>query len=241
MNQAFSGLRSRLRTRAPGLWRTYMLAKRGTFAASHPTRRMRFEAIARRNQWRNDESLSGFGSTMKGTAPLRDALPKSIDALGVTNMLDIPCGDFHWMKEVQLPIPYVGADIVEALIADLQLAHAADLTRTFRRLDIVTDALPKTDLVFTRECFNHFSFRAIHAAIANVVDSGSRLIAVTHYPHHDSNSNQETGYTYRPLNFTLQPFGWPAPIHQLPEAATDGRVMAVWEVSDLPSHQRHSS
>ena len=32
-------------------------------------------------------------------------------------MLDIPCGDFYWMKEVDLKdIEYIGADIVDELI-----------------------------------------------------------------------------------------------------------------------------
>lgn len=231
----FSDLRLRLRTRLPSLWRFYMFAKRACFALSHPTRRLRFEAIARRNKWRNDESISGFGSTTVGTKPIREALVGMINALEVTDILDIPCGDFHWMRQVDLGIRYVGADIADAIIRPLQQAHAGDEMITFRRLDIVTDALPQSDLVFTRECFNHFSFRSIRAAIANVRSSKSRLIALTHYPHHMSNSNQETGYTYRPLNFTLHPFCWPEPLLHLAEASPDGRVMAVWEVSALPS------
>ena len=231
----FSDLRLSLRTRLPVLWRFYMLVKRACFALTHPTRRLRFETIARQNKWRNEESISGFGSTTVGTVAIRRALPEMIKALGVTDMLDIPCGDFHWMRQVDLGIRYVGADIAEAVISPLQQEYAGDETITFRRLDIVTDALPRADLIFTRECFNHFSFRSIRAAIANVTSSKTRLIAVTHYPHHLSNSNQETGYTYRPLNFTLHPFCWPEPLLHLAEASADGRVMAVWEVSALPS------
>ena len=36
----------------------------------------------------------------------------------VRSILDAPCGDFYWMKEVALcDIDYIGADIVEEIIA----------------------------------------------------------------------------------------------------------------------------
>ena len=45
------------------------------------------------------------------------ALPKVFDDFGIHTILDIPCGDFHWMKHVSLDsINYTGADIVADLI-----------------------------------------------------------------------------------------------------------------------------
>jgi hypothetical protein len=33
-------------------------------------------------------------------------------------LLDIPCGDFNWMKLLNLGVDYIGADIVGELIAE---------------------------------------------------------------------------------------------------------------------------
>jgi hypothetical protein len=40
-----------------------------------------------------------------------------MEAHDVKSLLDIPCGDFHWMRRVNLQgLSYVGADIVRELI-----------------------------------------------------------------------------------------------------------------------------
>jgi hypothetical protein len=233
MTSRLKSVRARLRVRYPTVFRTYMYGKRAVFLVRYPTRRMKFDAISRRNVWQNRESRSGFGSTEQATELLRENFPEMIRLLEVENILDIPCGDFHWMQLLNLQIPYIGADISEALVKKLQQEHASGNKREFRRLDIVNDSLPSADLTFVRECFNHFSFRRIHAATANVKLAGGRYLAVTHYPAHTLNTNQETGFTYRPINFTIAPFGWPPPIHTMSESACDGRVVAVWRLDEI--------
>jgi hypothetical protein len=44
-------------------------------------------------------------------------MPVLVEELGVRTFLDIPCGDFYWMKEVKLGVElYIGADIVSEAI-----------------------------------------------------------------------------------------------------------------------------
>jgi hypothetical protein len=63
------------------------------------------------------ETSSGKGSSLTGTASVRDALPKTLAALGVKRMVDIGCGDFNWMKSVDLRgIQYIGVDAAESVI-----------------------------------------------------------------------------------------------------------------------------
>src|SRR4051795_8960667 len=71
----------------------------------------RFDYIARRNLWSNEESRSGSGSTLAQTATLRSALPAVLRELGAAALLDIPCGDFGWLSTTDLGVAYTGADI----------------------------------------------------------------------------------------------------------------------------------
>jgi len=59
-----------------------------------------FSQIHRNNLWGEQESVSGNGSSLAATANLRQELPPLLAGLNVTSLLDAPCGDFNWMKEV---------------------------------------------------------------------------------------------------------------------------------------------
>ena len=50
-----------------------------------------------------------------------------LNQLDAKSMLDIPCGDFHWMKEIELPLDhYMGADIVKPLIEENQNRYGSE-------------------------------------------------------------------------------------------------------------------
>ena len=50
---------------------------------------------------------------------LRNELPNLLQEFKVESMLDIPCGDFYWLKEVNLDfLTYTCADIVEHIIQE---------------------------------------------------------------------------------------------------------------------------
>ena len=75
------------------------------------------ERIYYENGWGSGESVSGPGSTLKQTENMRKELPGLLRTINAKVMLDVPCGDFHWMSQVDLPVTkYIGADIVPALI-----------------------------------------------------------------------------------------------------------------------------
>src|SRR3954471_18881233 len=76
-----------------------------------------FTTYYRENVWINDESVSGDGSTLEYTKNLRQELPLLFETLQINSILDAPCGDFNWFREVSRgPISYVGGDIVPDLI-----------------------------------------------------------------------------------------------------------------------------
>src|ERR1035437_7820532 len=77
----------------------------------------RFTNIYRYNKWNGKESISGTGSDIYNTKIIIKELPILFNEYGISTMLDLPCGDFNWMRNVDLnDIDYTGADIVIDLI-----------------------------------------------------------------------------------------------------------------------------
>jgi SAM-dependent methyltransferase len=175
-----------------------------------------FAAIYRENRWRSEESRSGPGSTLAATAPLRAALSAWVRANAVRSVLDIPCGDFHWMQHVDLSgADYTGADIVPALIEQNTRRYAAP-GRRFVVLDLTRDPLPRADLVIVRDALVHLPLADVHRALDNLRASGSRYAALTQIDGIDRNREITTG-AWRPLDLCAAPFHWPAPLERLPE------------------------
>ena len=194
-----------------------------------------FQTIYRVNHWRDHESISGPGSTIKITSTLRARLPDLIAKYGVTSFLDIPCGDFNWMKEVNLgTTKYNGMDIVKELV-EINQASYVHGNRSFEYGDITRSPLPQSDLIFCRDCFVHLSFTDIEKAIANIKRSGSRFILTTTFPQ-KSNYDITTG-NWRPVNLSSKPFNWPQAIETIVEGElgdNSDKSMGLWRVSDLP-------
>ena len=78
-----------------------------------------FDKIYTNNFWSagQSESVSGRGSTLSGTVKIRKILPALWKKYNVKTFLDVPCGDFNWMKEVDKKnIVYIGGDIVKSMV-----------------------------------------------------------------------------------------------------------------------------
>jgi len=85
----------------------------------------------------------------------------------------------HWLKEVDFGTArYIGVDIV-APIGDANRRRYGNDARSFLHLDIVSDALPKADLVLCRDCLVHLSNRKAFQALRNLQASGSDYLATT--------------------------------------------------------------
>ncbi len=68
--------------------------------------------------------MSGIGSDNSQTETVVNELPKIFEKYIIESMLDIPCGDFNWMRKVNLNgINYVGADIVADLVVANQKSN----------------------------------------------------------------------------------------------------------------------
>jgi len=199
-----------------------------------------FTDVYRKNSWGDSESKSGSGSSLQNTATLRAVLPGLQKELGIRSMLDIPCGDFHWMKEVEVDIEmYLGADIVSELIQSNN-QRFGNKTRKFLVLDITKDELPKVDLIFCRDCLIHFSDDDVFRAINNIKKSRSKYLMTTTHTQHTKNENIVTGL-WRPINLQIAPFNFPEPLKIINENCTvQGGLLAdlsqgLWRIADIPT------
>ena len=172
------------------------------------------------------------------TEKLRRELPGLLQEIGARTLLDAPCGDFNWMKDTQLGVEqYIGADIIPDLITRNRELYGGDETQ-FLLLDLTRDKLPRADVILSRDCLIHFSYRHITAAIKNFKRSGSTYLLTNSYPAWTQNENIRTG-DFRVLNLTLPPFNFPAPLkyinEKLPEEEAQfyGKILGLWKLSDL--------
>ena len=199
-------------------------------------RHRRFDEAFRTGAWTDTgESASGDGSSLAATEKLRAALPRAIEELAVKTLLDVPCGDWNWMSQVDLPLErYIGGDIVSPLIRQNQ-ERFSDPRRTFLLIDLCIDELPAADLLLCRDAFIHFSYTDIWRAIANVKDAGITYIATTTFPATETNTDQLTGIPWRPINLEAAPFSFPQPFMKISDHFNrPDQILAFWQVSDLP-------
>lgn len=190
------------------------------------------------NFWNDDESVSGSGSNSTNTSKLTHELRPMFDQLGVTSLVDIPCGDYQWMSRVPLDgIHYTGGDVVKELAGRLQEQHGRESVE-FRHLNLLGDKLPQADLVFCRDCLVHFSYDDIRKALKTIKESGAEYLATTHFPEAKRNFDIVTG-DWRRLNFTRPPFNWPEPDQSITEGSVeDGgkyadKTLSIWKTDHL--------
>ncbi len=198
-----------------------------------------FSKVHSTNGWHGVESLSVTGSDLVQTAAVREGLPHIFKSYDIASMLDIPCGDFYWMRHVDFTgVDYLGADIVDAIVEkNKQYTKGAV---NFAVLDLIKDELPCADLVFCRDCLVHLSFADAAAALKNIVKSRSKYLLTTSFTNRETNEDiSTTGYAWRTLNLELEPFALPKPLFVLNENCTEGggdyadKSLCLWRVNDL--------
>ncbi|MBC7931981.1 MAG: class I SAM-dependent methyltransferase [Rubrivivax sp.] len=191
-----------------------------------------FSHIYRENGWENAESVSGRGSTLARTRVVREALPGLLEEVGAGLLFDAACGDFNWMREVDLRgVRYLGADVVPELVESNRALHGGE-GREFIRLDVTKDSVPKADVILCRDCLIHLSFKHARAAIANFKRSGSTFLLATTHTNVSENRDIRTGQ-WRPVNLLLPPFTFPAPARLIVEDEELGKCLGMWRLDEL--------
>ena len=140
----------------------------------------RFTKIYKSNHWNSLESRSGEGSTFENTENIRLELPKLLNKYQINIFLDVPCGDFNWMRYVMeaSSIQYIGGDIVPDLIKSNNQRYT-DKNISFINLDLTKGPLPTADLMLCRDCLFHLSYDDIKRTLEVFLSSSVNYLLTT--------------------------------------------------------------
>jgi len=190
-----------------------------------------FTDIYNNNYWGSEESISGPGSTLDATKYIRDELLTLFKKYEIKSVLDIPCGDFNWMKFVDFSgINYVGADIVKELV-EKNLKENPETK--FVEMNLLEDNIPKFDLIFCRDCLFHFSFDDIKKALCNIKKSGSKYILTTSFNWKSIENIDIKMGEWRRLNLQLEPLNLPSPLDFIVEGSYLDKCLLLYKCDDL--------
>lgn len=197
-----------------------------------------FAEIYERNEWGSNESVSGHGSVLEQTRVVIEELPGIFEKFDIKTMLDVPCGDFNWMKEVDLArVKYTGGDIVDELIKENKRKFETGRI-TFRKLNLLADELPEVDLIFCRDCLVHFSLEDIGRALETVGRSRSKYLLTTTFTEHERNEDIMTGQ-WREINLQRAPFSFGEPLALINEECTEAegkyadKSLGLWRIDEI--------
>lgn len=197
-----------------------------------------FTKIFNNNLFNGKESISGEGSSLEQTKEIRKELPKLFKELNIKRLLDAPCGDWNWMKELDLSnIHYIGMDIVDKII-NMNIIKYAKSNIKFISCNIIEEQLPKADIIFCRDCLVHLSYDNIFKAINNFKKSESTYLLTTTFPHYEK-ENVDLFKTdiWRAINLEKYPFNFPAPLLYIIDIKSgspfNNKTLGLWELTEI--------
>jgi len=217
------------------LWHKYFFNK-DAFIYKSGTENV-FTRIYTDNFWLSKKSVSGGGSLISTTKSIRKKLPILWQQYEIKTFLDVPCGDYNWMKEVEKSgLIYIGGDIVGEMIEQNKKKYSAE-NISFKVIDITKDDLPNVDMIFCKDCLQHLSYENIFKALNNFKKSKSKYLLTTSYSKTLYNWDILDG-DCRPLNLLKEPFNFPEPLTKIHEKSmgiqVDGdKDMYLYRLDDI--------
>lgn len=149
------------------------------------------------------ETKCGGGSTIENNRTTIAFMNKLIRKYDIQSIADLGCGDFNWMKQVELNnVYYVGYDWVWHTDT---LQYEFDEYRhiEFRIGNIATIDIIPADLVVCKDVLIHMDNDQALATLDNIKKSKARYILVTSY---DVKDNERVLSNYAPMNMEKPPF-----------------------------------
>ena len=190
-----------------------------------------FTSIYKSNHWvQNGDllpeefvSVSGHGSNINTEQHkhLTDNFNEIIKNYKINSILDMPCGDFLWIKNIikNNKLDYLGIDIVEELIDNNKMRYQTKEIK-FQVFDIV-DFKPKYkfDLVLIRDLFIHIKNSDIENILKNLKSMNVKYVALNSYTNKE-NKDVIVGQ-HRKVNLLIEPFNLKKPIYKFKDFEED--------------------
>lgn len=158
-----------------------------------------FDDIADNNVWGSQESVSGLGSELAMTAPVRKCLGNWIQKYNVKVFVDVPCGDANW--QAHIPgldrVKYKGYDIADKPLRNARTKNADQPSMSFGQMDMTSEVPPeKADIILVRDVIQHLPLGKGRQMLLNAKRSGARYLAVSTYSD-GNNTDIPAGAFYR--------------------------------------------
>ena len=201
--------------------------------------KLKFNLIYKYSYWRANrtQSLSGYGSSLKATENLRRVLIKFIQNYKIKKIFDVPCGDFYWMKEVNLEnLEYYGADIVNELIANNKKKYSR-YNVNFFYFDLINQIPKQYDMIINRDCLVHFKTSEIIQVLKNIKKSESVFFASTTYPELKKNFSSNRPDNWREINLSIEPYNLGKPFALLNDndekKKENLKFLGIWKIQNI--------
>lgn len=200
-----------------------------------------FTKYYKENTWRGQESVSGPGSDYEQTKFLVPELQILLKRFNIKSILDVPCGDFNWMKNIDLNgINYTGGDIVSEMVKKNNKRYRKNNVN-FELIDIVNNSLPQNDLIIVRDCLVHLPNKDVITALKNIKQSRSKYLLTTNFSWRSLQNNKDIAIgAWRRINLQQLPFSFPNPEYVIIEGNIQSndrdKTMSLWQIKDIPDY-----
>ena len=190
-----------------------------------------FTSIYKSNHWVQNSSLlpkdyvsvSGHGSNINTEQhkQLTYNFTEIIKKYKINSILDMPCGDFLWIKDIikKNNIDYLGIDIVDDLINNNNKKYQ-DQKTNFQTFDIVEfKSNKKFDLVLIRDLFIHIKNKDVLKILNNLKSINTKYIILNSYI--NVQNNDVIIGQHRKVNLSIEPFNLKEPIYKFKDYEDD--------------------
>lgn len=166
------------------------------------------------------------------TQLLKMELLKLFKGLEIKTLIDVPCGEIHWVKEMNPFVrKYIGVDKRDEII-EKNRENYGSMYLTFEQLDCTRDLLPKSDLIFCHDAFNDCTSNEILAALLLFKKSGAKYFLATMHTDTEKNSKGGKG-GFTPINWQLKPYDFPKPLLTIHDPSCENKKYALWKMEDI--------
>ena len=191
-----------------------------------------FTTIYENNLWFSEESVSGRGSELAVTKSLLINLKNLLVEYNIKTIVDAPCGDYNWFKELDYEfVKYYGIDVVKNIIETNRAKYGA-INIEFVQGDILSCSIPKADLILCRDCFIHLNFEEIITCIKNFKRSGSKYLLTTNYEKLEQNNDVITGQ-FRKIDLTKAPINLPSCTTKIIDNSNENKFLYLWNMEEI--------